>query len=148
MARIAFEVTTRAVTHDLWVRARNREPQRLEVTDGKAHADLPEGRYDLFWSISGPPECPIRVVARQAGEPVLEVSGAIPPRRLDAAGAERFTVKGREALRAARESQQADVMPFAAAVARRAAASAPVTPVTARLAAPRLGSGRNFAAAE
>lgn len=153
MARITFEVATRAVHADLWVRVRGREPQRLELADdlacgGKAHADLPEGRYDLFWTISGPPGCPIRVVARQLGEPVLEIEAAIPPRRLDAAGAGRFSVRGREALRAAR-GRDAEVMPFAEAVARREAArrDQPVTPVTAMAAHARLGSG-SFAAAE
>lgn len=123
MARIIFEIATRAVHADLWIRARGNEPQRLVLDDGgKARAELPEGRYDLFWTICGPPGCPIRVVARQAGDVVMEIDDAIRPGRLDAAGARRFSVRGREALRARRHG--GDVMHFADAVARRAAAGA------------------------
>lgn len=132
MARIIFEIATRAVHADLWIRARGNEPQRLVLDDGgKARAELPEGRYDLFWTICGPPGCPIRVVARQAGDVVMEIDDAIRPGRLDAAGARRFSVRGREALRAARE-QDGEVLPFAEALARRAAGAATARPTAGR----------------
>ena len=140
MARVTFEVATRAVHADLWVRVRDCEPQRLVLDDGgKARADLPEGRYDLFWTISGPPGCPIRVVARQAGEVVMEIEDAIRSGRLDAAGARRFSVRGREALRAARQ-HDGGVMPFAEAVARRAAGAATARGATGRAESDRVAA--------
>jgi len=122
MARITFEVATRAVAHDLWIRRRGCPPQLLELDDrGRARADLPEGRYDLFWTLSGPPGCPFSVVGRQGADTVLKIAEYIPWGRLDAAGAERFGVKGRTALRQARDRPDADIMPFPQTRTRRSA---------------------------
>ena len=85
------------------------------------------------------------MVARQAGEAVLDIADAIPRGRLRAAGAESFSVRSREALRAFR-SPEAEVAAFADAL--RSVRREGVTPVTAKPAVARLGSDRSFAAAQ
>lgn len=141
MARIRFEVTSNAVQEDLLVLTRDGRPLQLRLVDGRASAELPEGGYDLFWSLRGPPGAPFAVVARQGETVLLETFDAIPARNLRHAGGAYFSVKGREAPRAARDGAEL----FMAGLRRPATSG--VTAVTARLRAAGPASG-DFAPAE
>jgi hypothetical protein len=109
MARIAFEVSTTAVEISLWVRAQGKAPEAVAIVDGRGEANLPEGRHDLFWSIAGAPHARFSLIARQAGLTVLDVKDQIASCVLDASGAERFTVKGRESLKRLKERKASNV---------------------------------------
>lgn len=137
MARIVFEVTSSVVQEDLLVLTRDGRPLHLQLVDGRASADLPEGGYDLFWSLRGPPGAPFRVTARQGETTLLEAYDAIPAGNLRSAGGAYFGVKGREALRALKQHRGAEVISL----------HPPVTAVTAKLRRGALASG-DFAAAE
>ena len=137
MARIVFEVRSKAVQENLLVLTRDGRPLHLQLIEGQASADLPEGGYDLFWSLRGPPGAPFAVTARQGETTLLEAYDAIPAGNLRSAGGAYFGVKGREALRMLKQHRSADVI----------ALHPPVTPVTAKLARGALASG-DFAAAE
>jgi hypothetical protein len=124
MARIVFEVTSMAVQEDLLVLTRDGRPVQLQLADGKAAADLPEGGYDLFWSLRGPPGAPFRVQVRQGDTVLVEAHDAIPARNLRQAGGAYFGVKGREAIRALKDCTAVVTPLYPAAVAVRAAQGA------------------------